>query len=367
MRSFTDPDTTLAMVPGEVVTLLRSIDIGAGSEALYRNQLPALLAELAQRARGESITASSALEGIVVPDADRAHRIVEGRRLTLRTRSEQELAGYRKTLDYLFTENWAPLNVGLVLHLHRLLWSETAVEGGQLKTSDNLVVDRSPDGTVEVRFTPVPAQQTEYYLAELIDRYTQAIRSGRHHPVLLIGLFVLDLLVVHPFVDGNGRVARVLTNALLADVGYGVGRWVSLEQLIAEDADEYYASLLTSTQGWHDGSADVWPWLTYFVRIVARAYERFTQRAASWRTSGSKQDRVREYVLYHAAPIFRIADLRAALPGISDQTIRLALDTLKREGAVSSEGTGRSATWRRTTQAQRRRPVAVPDSRDDPR
>jgi hypothetical protein len=169
-----------------------------------------------------------------------------------------------------------------------------------------------------------------------------------HGPVLLIGLFVLDLLVVHPFVDGNGRVARALTNALLADVGYGVGRWVSLEQLIAEDADEYYASLLTSTQGWHDGSADVWPWLAYFVRIVARAYERFTQRAASWRTSGSKQDRVREYVLYHAAPIFRIADIRAALPGISDQTIRLALDTLKREGAVTAEGTGRSATWRRT-------------------
>ena len=349
MRSFTDPGATLAMVPGEVVTLLRSIDIGAGSEALYSNQLPALLAELAQRARGESITASSAIEGIVVPDADRARRIVEGRQVRLRSRSEQELAGYRKALDYLFTENWAPLNVGLVLHLHRLLWSEIAVEGGQLKTSDNLVVDRSPDGSVEVRFTPVPAQQTEYYLAELIDRYTEAVRGGRHHPVLLVGLFVLDFLVIHPFIDGNGRVVRVLTNALLAEVGYGVGRWVSLEQLIAEDADGYYASLLTSTQGWHEDNTDVWPWLTYFVRIVARAYERFAARAASSRTIGSKQDRVREYVLHHATPVFRIADVRAALPEISDQTIRLALDTLKRDGAVTPEGTGRSATWRRIT------------------
>ncbi len=352
MRSFTDLGTTLAMVPGELVTLLRSIDIGAGSEALYGNQLPALLAELAQRARGESITASSAIEGIIVPDADRARRIVEGRPLTLRTRSEQELAGYRKALDYLFTEDWAPLNLGLVLHLHRLLWSETAAEGGQLKTSDNLVVDRSPDGTVEVRFTPVPAHQTEYYLVELIDRYREAVDGGRHHPVLLVGLFVLDFLVIHPFVDGNGRVARVLTNALLAEAGYGVGRWVSLEQLIAEDADEYYARLLTSTHAWHENEADVWPWLAYFVRIVARAYERFTQRAASSRTSGSKQDRVREYVLHHAAPVFRIADIRAALPGISDQTIRLALDALKHEEAVIPEGTGRSATWRRLTGGQ---------------
>lgn len=349
MRSFTDPVAALAMVPGEVVTLLRSIDIGAGSEALYSNQLPTLLAELAQRARGESITASSAIEGIVVPDPDRVRRIVEGRPVRLRSRSEQELAGYRKTLDYLFTGDWAPLNVGLVPHLHRLLWSETAAEGGQVKTSDNLVVDRSPDGTVEVRFTPVPAQQTEYYLAELIDRYTETVRGERHHPVLLVGLFVLDFLVIHPFVDGNGRVARALTSALLADAGYGVGRWVSLEQLIAEDTDGYYASLLASTREWHEDSADVWPWLTYFVRIVARAYERFTQRAASSRTSGSKQERVREYVLHHAALVFRIADIRVALPGISDQTIRLALDTLKRDGVVIPEGTGRSATWRHVT------------------
>jgi Fic family protein len=349
MRSFTDLDATLAMVPGPVVTLLRSIDIGAGSEALYSNQLPALLAELAHRARGESITASSAIEGIVVPDAERARRIIQGRPLTLRTRNEQELAGYRKALDYLFTEDWAPVNLGLVLHLHRLLWSETPAEGGSLKNTDNLVVDRSPDGGIEVRFTPVSAEQTEFYLVELLERYALAQREARHHPVLLVGLFVLDLLIIHPFIDGNGRVARALTNALLADAGYGVGRWVSLEQLIAETPEEYYASLLASTGGWHEDDADVWPWLAFFVGVVARAYERFTHRAASSRATGSKQERVREYVLRHAAPIFRIADIRTALPGISDQTIRLALDTLKRDGAVTPDGTGRTATWRRLT------------------
>ena len=347
MRSFTDLNTLLATVPGEVVTMLRVVDIGAGSEALYRNQLPALLAELAQRARGESITASSAIEGVVVPDVQRAQKIVEGRALSLRTRDEQQLAGYRKALDHLLTEDWRPVNVGLLLHLHRLLWSETATAGGQFKTEDNLVVDRSPGGAVEVRFKPVPKEVTEFFLSELVDRYVAAVRTGQYHPVLLIGLFVLDLLVIHPFADGNGRVARALTNALLAEAGYGVGRWVSLEQSIAETADDYYASLLTSTEGWHDDNADVWPWLRYFVRLIGAAYARFAARATAARSQGTKQDRVRVYVLRDAAPIFRMAEIRAALPGVSDQTIRLVLEELKRQKAVAPEGTGRSATWRR--------------------
>jgi Fic family protein len=346
LRSFADLDRVIGHVPAEVVMRLRTIDTGRGSEALYRNQLPALLTELANRARVQSITASSAIEGVVVADAGRASSIIAGKAKVLRNRSEQELAGYRKALDYLFLEDWRPLNTGLVLHLHRLLWSETDVEGG-LKTEDNLVVDRSPDGSVEARFVPVPAAQTEFYLADLIDRYRAAQDDGRHHPVLLIGLVVLDLLVIHPFVDGNGRVARALANALLLDVGYEVGRWVSLEQLIAESADAYYETLLRSTHDWHGDAADPWPWLSYFVDVLAEAYETFARRAASARTRGTKQERVREYLTEHAPPIFRLGDVRAALPGVSDQTIRLVLEQLKAEQVVAPEGTGRGAVWRR--------------------
>jgi Fic family protein len=163
--------------------------------------------------------------------------------------------------------------------------------------------------------------------------------------VLLVGLFALDLLTIHPFADGNGRVVRALTNALLDDAGYTVGRYVSLEQLIAESADGYYAALLASTHGWHEQTNDPWPWLAYFTGVLARAYKRFEQRAASDRSAGTKQDRVREYVLEHAPQIFRIADVRVALPGVSDPTIRLTLEQLKNEGRVKPEGRGRSAAW----------------------
>jgi Fic family protein len=347
VRSFADLDRLIGQVPADVVMRLRSIDTGRGSEALYRHQLPALLTQLANRARIQSITASSAIEGVVVPDARRAERVIDGRAGELRNRSEQELVGYRKALDYLFQEDWHPLNVGLLLHLHRLLWSETAYPGGQLKTDDNLVVDRSPDGSTTVRFVPVPAEKTPEYLTDLIARYRDAQADARHHPVLLVGLMVLDLLVIHPFADGNGRVARALTNALLIDAGYEVCRWASLEQLIADTADDYYAALLLSTDAWHDDEANPWPWLSYFVSVLASAYQTFARRAAADRSGGTKQDRVRAHVLRHAAPIFRLADVRTALPGISDQTIRLVLEELKNEQKVSPEGVGRGAVWRR--------------------
>lgn len=281
----------------------------------------------------------------MVHDQARAAAIIQGKASSLRTRSEQEFAGYRAALDYAFVEDWQPLNVGLLLHLHRLLFAQATSPGGRFKDSDNLVADRSPDGSVQVRFVPVPAARAEDFAVELIERYQTALTQGRHHPVLLVGLFALDLLTIHPFTDGNGRVVRVLTNAVLDDASYTVGRYVSLEQLIAESADDYYAALLASTPGWHEEANDPWPWLAYFVGVLAQAYERFERRATTNRSIGTKQARVREHVLDHAPQIFRIADLRLALPGVSDPTIRLTLEQLKREGLVVPQGRGRSAVW----------------------
>jgi hypothetical protein len=171
VQSFVVVEQLLAQVPGPLVTRLGRVDAGRGREDLCRAQLPALLTELAARARVQSITASSALEGVVVADPARAAKVIGGR-VTLRNRSEQELAGYRRALDYLFTAHWQPLNVGLLLHLHRELFAETTAPGGSFKTEDLLVVDRDARGLVTVRFTPVPAAQTDFFVSELIARYS---------------------------------------------------------------------------------------------------------------------------------------------------------------------------------------------------
>jgi Fic family protein len=351
LRSFADLDTLIGLVPAQVVTRLSAIDYGRGSEALYRDQTPGLLIELANRARVQSITASSAIEGVIVADADRAQRIINRQTTTLRNRSEQELAGYRDAQDYLMGQDWRPLNAGLIIHLHRLLFAQTAMPGGAFKTEDNLVVDRSPDGSTTVRFKPVSAASSPFAVDDLIERFKNADAARVHHPVLLSGLFILDLLVIHPFEDGNGRVARLLTSAMLSEHGYTVGRYVSLEQAVAESADGYYQALLDSTHGWHEGTGDPWPWLSYFTGVIASTYAVFADRAAAAQTPGTKQQRVREHILRRAPARFRLADIRTAMPGVSDQTIRLVLEQLRKEGKVRADGTGRSATWTRTTTA----------------
>lgn len=347
MRSFQHP-LTLDPVPGDIVNTLRRIDRAAGAEERYADQLPQLLDALRAEARVESITASSAIEGIVVEKA-RVPKLLSGNAERFRNRSEAEFAGYSAALDYLHREDPAELNVGLVLHLHRLLFSFADGRGGYFKTDDNLVVDRNPDGSTTVRFEPVNAQETPFFMEELVVRTQGALEHGQHHPLLVSAAFVLDFLCIHPFSDGNGRIARLATAYLLRRASYSVGRYVSIEQLFYDTKDDYYASLGASTSGrFDDGHHDLWPWAGYFLDRLDGAYERFMARVAAGTMGGTKQDRVRDFVLLHALATFSIADVRRAVPGVSDNTIRLVLAELKSDGRITNDSTGRGATWRRT-------------------
>jgi Fic family protein len=347
MRSFQTRDT-LDPVPGDVVRTLRRIDQAAGAAAQHRDQLPQLLDALRTEARIESITASSAIEGVIVEKA-RIPKLVSGEANRFRNRSEKEFAGYRAALDYLNQEDPGEFKVGLVLHLHRLLFSFADGHGGHVKVEDNLVVDRNPDGSTTVRFEPVSARETPFFMEELVSRTQHELQRTAHHPLLVTAASILDLLCIHPFGDGNGRVARLTTTYLLTQAGYDVGRYVSIEQLFYDTKDDYYAALGASTEGWFDdGHHDVWPWVRYFLTRLDEAYERFSARVAAGTGGGTKQDRVRDFVLLHAPATFTIADIRRAVPGVSDNTIRLVLSALKNDGRITNDGTGRSATWRRT-------------------
>jgi len=348
MRSF-QRASTLDPVPAVVVQSLRRIDRAAGAESRYIDRMPQLLDALRAQARIESITASSAIEGVLVDDA-RVPKLVSSAAGRARNRSEAEFAGYSAALDYLNKGDPGEVNVGLILHLHRLLFSLTeGRDGGAFKSEDNLVVDHQPDGTSTVRFAPVSAQETPFYMEQLVVRSRDAIERGEHHPLIVTAAFALDILCIHPFRDGNGRVARLATTYLLQRAGYGVGRYVSLERFIYDTRDDYYASLGASTAGWFDDAHhDVWPWTRYLLERLDDAYARLQERVAAGSSGATKQDRVRDHILLNAPGTFTIAEVRRAVPGVSDNTIRLVLTGLKREGRIASDGTGRAATWRRT-------------------
>ncbi|HWI95127.1 MAG TPA: Fic family protein [Solirubrobacterales bacterium] len=349
MRSFVDLDKTFSGQPRELGAILSRIDTGRGQERLFEDQAPELLKRLSEDARIASITASNAIEGVVVEE-DRATRIAEGARF--RNRNEREFAGYRDAVDTLMRKDDSEaLSVPFVLALHRMLFEHTNGRGGHLKTDQNLIVSFET-GRREVIFTPAAPEETEFLLTELLVRYEAAQADARTHPLVLIGALVLDLLAIHPVADGNGRLARLVTTHELLAQGYGVTRYISIEQRVFESKNAYYASLYESQRGWHEGEHNIWPWITFLARTVDAAYVEFGQRVASSREeSGGKQERVRHYILEEAPAEFRRRDIERALPGVSNATIRLALNQLRDAGQIKVVGSGPSAHWAKSEES----------------
>ena len=127
-------------------------------------------------------------------------------------------------------------------------------------------------------------------------------------------------------------------------------RYVSVEQRIYNSKNTYYDVLYQSQRNWHKGTHSIWPWVTYLAEILAESYDVFEQRVAAEQRSHrkmNKQERVRVHVLEYAPPSFTIDSLRKSLPGISDQTIRLALRAMRRDGVLDSDDNGRNAIWTR--------------------
>lgn len=311
--------------------------------------MPALLGRLAQQTKVESITASNAIEGVEV-DPGRAEALAGERPPRFRNRSEKEFAGYADALDGLMREgSRQPITVPRLLELHRKMLAHTDIQGGQLKREDNRIANREPDGTTRIIFRPPSWQETEGLLVGLCSGYQYTLEQGSVHPLIALSAFVLDLLAIHPVPDGNGRMARLATTHELLRLGYGVARYVSVEQRVYESRNAYYLALEQSQRHWHEGTHSIWPWTEYLSGILVQAYADFEDRVVAGRGSetGSKQKRVRRWALAEAPPEFELRDVRRALPGVSDPTIRLALRALRDEGEIQSEGVGRGARWRR--------------------
>lgn len=345
MKSFVDLDLTLGSQPRDLGAVLSRIDVGKGKEQLFEDQQPEVLTRLAESARIASIKASNAIEGVTV-DGQRAELIADGSQ-RYRNRNEREFAGYRDAVDLLMRqETEERLSVPFVLHLHRLLFRYSDGKGGSLKQDENLIVSFE-SGRREIVFTPVPPEDTEFALDELLVRYEEARGAAQTHPVVLIGAFVLDFLAINPVADGNGRLARLLTTHELLRAGYGIARYASIEKRIYESKNTYYKALYDSQREWHGAAHDAWPWISYLVRVLEEAYGDFEEEVLAEEVSGNKQERVRDYVVRQAPERFRRRDIERALPGVSVGTIRLVLAELREEGRIEAEGGGRGAVWKK--------------------
>jgi Fic family protein len=314
-----------------------------GKQDLWLRQKPEVLEVLREQAIIQSVESSNRIEGVTIP-ADRLRPVVLGK-VKPRDRSEEELAGYRQAMDWIFSRKRKVSVIPAVIQrLHTLAQGGFSGDAGEWKKRDNEIIEILPNGERKIRFVPTSAKDTPKTMDALCRNYREACDDQRLPPLLNVATFVFDLLCIHPFRDGNGRVSRLATTLLLQAHGFQVTRYVSLERLIEQSKEDYYGVLSECSQGWHEGKNDLLPWWNYFLSVLRRAYKEFERQMESTEARPAKSDLVRQTVLAQVEQ-FTLGDLVAQLPSASTQLIKKILAELKKQGKIRLVGRGRGARW----------------------
>ena len=349
MRTLNYKETYRELLTPEIVSYLAQIHEQKGQQNLFIEAHKDALTELLEIAKIQSTEASNRIEGIITTD-DRLKKIVRNKTAP-RNRNEREIAGYRDVLATIHENyDFIPVRPNMILQLHRDLYKfNNPGFGGNYKNSDNIIAEELPAGTKMVRFQPVPAWETPEAIETLCNTFNDAINDPDMDPLLLMPIFILDFLCIHPFNDGNGRMSRLLTLLILYRSGYIVGKYVSLEKLIADNKESYYDALQDSDAGWHEEENDYLPFARYMLGVIIAAYKDFADRVEILITKGlSKPERVREIIRNSTRKLTK-AEIMAQCPDIGGRTVERALASLQESGEIIKIGGGRytSYIWNR--------------------
>ncbi len=345
MRQFEYKKEYAKLLSPDVVGMLTAIHEYRGEQNLFIEAKSDVLDQLLEIAKIQSTEASNRIEGIITTD-ERLKKIVRDKTMP-KTRSEKEIAGYRDVLTTIHeSHDYIPPRPSMILQLHRDLYKFSGKSiGGSFKNSDNIIAEELPDGTQRVRFQPVAAWETPEAMDNLCSAFDKAIHDSEMDPLLIIPMFILDFLCIHPFNDGNGRMSRLLTLLLLYRAGYIVGKYISIEKLISDSKETYYEVLQDSSYGWHEGTNDYAPFVRYLLGVIVAAYRDFSSRVQLLTTSGlSKPDRIRELIKGHIGKITK-SEIMAMCPDISQITVQRALAELLKNNEITKIGGGRYTSY----------------------
>lgn len=344
MRNYDLQNKWKQLLTPDIVALLTQIHEFKGEQNLFIEANSDTLTQLVEIAKIQSTEASNKIEGIYTSD-ERLKKIVLDK-TTPRTRNEQEIAGYRDVLATIHESyEYIPLRPPMILQLHRDLYKFSGMAiGGNYKNSDNVIAETDAEGNRFVRFQPVPAWETAEAIDMACQAYDQAVQAGAD-PLLMIPMFVLDFLCIHPFNDGNGRMSRLLTLLLLYRSGYIVGKYISIEKVIEQSKETYYETLQQSSAGWHENENDYAPFVRYLLGTIVAAYREFSSRVQLLVTSGmSKPDRIRELIKNTLGKITK-TEIMEKFPDISQATVQRTLIELQKNNEIIKLSGGRYTAY----------------------
>lgn len=335
------------LLTADIVSMLTKIHEYKGEQNLFIEAKSDILTKLVEIAKIQSTESSNKIEGIYTSD-ERIKKLITDK-TTPRNRDEQEIAGYRDVLSTIHDNfDFIPPKSTMILQLHRDLYKFSGSEsGGKFKTGDNIIAETDSEGNRFVRFKPVSALETPDEIDRLCENFEREITGEQVDPLLLIPMFILDFLCIHPFNDGNGRMSRLLTLLLLYRSGYIVGKYISIEKLIEETKDTYYDALQRSSTNWHENNNDYAPFARYMLGILLGAYREFETRVKTF-VGVSKNDRIREILRETLGKITK-KELLEKCPDISKITVERTLREMVQSGEIIKISGGRytAYTWNR--------------------
>ncbi len=344
---------TLKITP-EVVLLIAEIDEFKGAWRALGTLAPDRLSALRRVATIESIGSSTRIEGSKLSDRD-VERLLSNLEIKkFETRDEQEVAGYAEVMETIFAHaDTINITENYIKQLHRDLLKYSAKDErhrGEYKTNVNHVVAFDTDGKeIGIVFETATPFDTPRLMAELVEWTRTALEERRLHPLLIIGVFTVTFLEIHPFQDGNGRLSRILTTLLLLKSGYNYVPYSSLESVVEQSKEGYYVAL-RKTQGTIRNDTPDWqPWVVYFLRALQQQKNRLETKIE------------RERIVIETLPELSIQILELAkehgkltngqivkLTGANRNTVKKHLQTLVLANHLSQHGSGKGTWYGRT-------------------
>jgi Fic family protein len=341
---------TLVITP-EILSLIAEIDEFKGAWRAIGRIAPERLSSLRRVATIESIGSSTRIEGAKLSDRDVERLLLNLQIGSFTTRDEQEVAGYAEIMNTIFS-HWEniPSTENHIKQLHRdlLIHSEKDERHrGAYKTLNNHVEAFDENGkSLGVVFATAAPFDTPQLMAELVSWVRAREEAKDLHPLLIIAIFIVVFLEIHPFQDGNGRLSRVLTTLLLLRAGYSYVPYSSLESVIEQSKEGYYLAL-RRTQGTIRTSKPNWnPWLEFFLRALQQQKRRLEKKIERERIILGDLPELSVQILELARERGRVSVAEVAkVTGISRNTVKVHLRTLADQGHLTRHGAGRGAWY----------------------
>ncbi|MBF0354945.1 MAG: Fic family protein [Alphaproteobacteria bacterium] len=340
---------TLRITP-EVLALIAEIDEFKGAWRALGTLAPERLSALRRVATIESIGSSTRIEGSKLSDREVERLLANLQIKSFANRDEQEVAGYAEVMELIF-RSWEDIAVteNHIKQLHRdlLVHSEKdARHRGEYKTSSNSVAAFDESGRqIGIVFETATPFDTPRLMSGLLNWFIQASKEGRLHPLLLIGVFTVVFLEIHPFQDGNGRLSRILTTLLLLQAGYAYVPYSSLESVIEQSKEGYYLALRQTQATIRSDAPDWLPWLLFYLRALQQQMKRLAAKIEREKLVLSSLPELSLRILDHAREHGRVGiGEMIKLTGSSRNTLKQQFRQLVEKGHLAKHGGGRS-TW----------------------